>query len=525
MQVQILFENKDFLAAHKPCGLNTHAAHAQDKGLWELLQTQQATHLGLHHRLDKDTSGVVVFSKTKKGAQILAHAFESRSAVRRYRAIVCGQPKESSALLEHKLLHKQDKSFEHAQGKRAQSRYRLIESRGPFSLIELELITGLTHQLRAQCALAGFPILGDRSYGGGQYASRQFLHCVEVAFEDGENRVSIRDDGEDFLQKLDIARIFDDIFANVAEHFALNKLNPNEAIRLFTPQQSGIAQIVVEKIAQHLLIRHLEGENANTWCPSTLSLFISRAKAAFAATDCCYKLHAHPQNKAEENPLEALAPCTTQPFFATEHGCQYLFDFSQGPATGLYLDQRENRLWVKEHAHGRVLNLFAYTCGFSVAAALGSDDVLCTSVDVSRRALDVGRMNFTQNGLDPGKHHFYDDDVIKYLRRAKKNGQQFDCIICDPPSFGRAAKSTFSLDRELDGLMQLCLGLLAVRGFLLFCVNKRDLRLKRLHESAQGAAQHAGMQIHVLKAELTEEALGPLGVGTDLKTLIVLRKS
>ena len=113
-----------------------------------------------------------------------------------------------------------------------------------------------------------------------------------------------------------------------------------------------------------------------------------------------------------------------------------------GLSTGIFLDQRENRIYAASWAAYRiksggappaVLNTFAYTCAFSIAAAKGG--AVTTSVDVSGRYLDWGKRSFAHNGLDAGAHWFAKMDTFEYFAYAKRKGLKYDLIILDPPSF------------------------------------------------------------------------------------------
>lgn len=141
-----------------------------------------------------------------------------------------------------------------------------------------------------------------------------------------------------------------------------------------------------------------------------------------------------------------------------------------GYSTGLFLDQRLNRAWVRELGVRRMLNLFAYTCSFSVSAAVGGADTC--NVDVGKRALVRGRENFALNGIDLSSgHRFVAEDAIKYVSRLAKRGERFDLIIVDPPTFGRADGRAFRLERDFPGLLQDCFELLEPDGWILASCN------------------------------------------------------
>jgi 23S rRNA (cytosine1962-C5)-methyltransferase len=143
-----------------------------------------------------------------------------------------------------------------------------------------------------------------------------------------------------------------------------------------------------------------------------------------------------------------------------EHGMKLLVDVRRGQKTGHFLDQRENRRMVRELARGRpeALNLFSYTGGFSVAAALGGARHV-VSVDLDRDAIALARENFRANGLDPADHAFAADDAFELLARYKREGRRFDLVVCDPPAF---AKSQKAVDAALAGYASLNRAALAV---------------------------------------------------------------
>ncbi len=121
-----------------------------------------------------------------------------------------------------------------------------------------------------------------------------------------------------------------------------------------------------------------------------------------------------------------------------EHDGMKLFvDVRSGQKTGLFLDHRENRRYVGQRAHGKsVLNLFSYTGGFSVAAALGGASTV-TSVDAAAPASAACERNFSLNGLGGFPHDAVTADVFEYLEKAASERRRFDWVVCDPPSFAK----------------------------------------------------------------------------------------
>ncbi|HZT99177.1 MAG TPA: class I SAM-dependent rRNA methyltransferase, partial [Ktedonobacteraceae bacterium] len=165
-----------------------------------------------------------------------------------------------------------------------------------------------------------------------------------------------------------------------------------------------------------------------------------------------------------------------------ENGIQFLVDPWWGQKTGFFLDQRDQRQLLRKYAYGkRVLNCFSYTGGFSVYAALTSQETVVTSVDISAPALETARQNFTLNGLDPGRHQFLVADVFDYLQEAQRNQEQFDVVVLDPPAF---AKTHHARTQALNAYRRLnLLGMQVLRpgGILLTCscsgvVSMKDLQ-------------------------------------------------
>jgi 23S rRNA (cytosine1962-C5)-methyltransferase len=141
-----------------------------------------------------------------------------------------------------------------------------------------------------------------------------------------------------------------------------------------------------------------------------------------------------------------LEPLTGPPppdrVMVREHGLAIEVDLAQGQKTGAFLDQRENRRRVRALGRGkkRALNLFSYTGGFSISAALGGAGRV-TSVDSASAAHASAQRIFRANGVDPGAHAFVTGDAFAFLEQAKLRGDRFDLVISDPPSFAPSERA------------------------------------------------------------------------------------
>jgi len=166
-----------------------------------------------------------------------------------------------------------------------------------------------------------------------------------------------------------------------------------------------------------------------------------------------------------------------------------------GLSTGLFLDQRDNRAFVRQWCAARagepnaptmnVLNTFAYTCAFSIAAATAG--ALTTSVDVSGRYLDWGKRNFALNAIDLAPHRFAKMDTFEFIAYSQRKSLRYDLIILDPPSFGSGSKKRghkpWSSLEGFPRLIRESASLLNPRGVIFASTNTRELcqsdRLRR----------------------------------------------
>ena len=159
------------------------------------------------------------------------------------------------------------------------------------------------------------------------------------------------------------------------------------------------------------------------------------------------------QNAEREAPRLILGdPATNLQSTALERSLSYAIDFAAGYSVGLFIDQRENRRFVRNLAPATLLNCFAYTCSFSVAAAtVGAQTV---SVDLSKKSLNRGRENFALNSIPTSDHRFMADDVMTVLPRLARRGEKFDVIILDPPTFSRTHRGrTFQVENDFETLL------------------------------------------------------------------------
>ena len=191
------------------------------------------------------------------------------------------------------------------------------------------------------------------------------------------------------------------------------------------------------------------------------------------------------KNQQREPPrLVCGDPAENLETIATERHLRFGIDFGTGYSPGLFLDQRENRWYVRHLAPARMLNCFAYTCSFSVSAA--SVGATTLNVDISKKYLTRGRENFALNSLKTIDHRFIVDDVRTVLPRLARKGEKFDVIILDPPTFSRApGGKTFQIEHDFENLLIAALQLAERDSNLLLSTNCSTLREHALEVMAR----------------------------------------
>ena len=206
-----------------------------------------------------------------------------------------------------------------------------------------------------------------------------------------------------------------------------------------------------------------------------------------------------------------------------ENGCRYRVDLVGGHKTGFYLDQRDNRARLAAYAKDAdVLNSFAYTGGFAVAALrAGARHVV--NVDTSAAALDLARENITLNDLDPGMAEQVNDDVFQRLRRYQNEARRFDLIVLDPPKFVQSKGDLMRASRGYKDINRLAFALLAPEGTLFTFSCSGLLGRDLFQKIVADAALDAGRQAVVLHW-LTQSADHPTALnfpeGNYLKGLV-----
>jgi tRNA pseudouridine32 synthase/23S rRNA pseudouridine746 synthase len=170
----IIYRDALMLVLNKPSGIAVHPGSGKGGNLeqyFEKLQFGLPLKPALIHRLDKDTSGCLVLGRHARAIRDLGKMFENNLINKKYHAIVCGKLQDSEGLINLPLAPQSDKKYhwwmkvDHDNGKASITKYKVLKTTNDFTMLELEPVTGRTHQLRVHCAAIGHPIIGDKIYG------------------------------------------------------------------------------------------------------------------------------------------------------------------------------------------------------------------------------------------------------------------------------------------------------------------------------------------------------------------------
>jgi len=491
----VRFEDDQLLVVVKPAGVNTHQAdaHAQD-GMYEWVQRQRpGVSLSILHRLDKVTSGLLVFGKTTAANQSLARQFETRSLAKRYELVVPRDDRRADALrCDDRIGTPGQDAVTDFQRQHVGPQ---VERYGAWPH------TGRTHQVRIHAAALGMPIIGDPEYGG-MASSRLFLHAAGLEFDHptaGRSELSA-----------DRPPSFDRVVAGAdpaGASLAALVAHEHRAV-LFDPVETdaylwidrhhdGFGRLRLERLGHVALALHYD-EGSAALAPEWLD----------AWNDTLDLRAVYEQRRprggggGEARRVSGSAPPR---FEVVELGLRYLIDLeASATSSGLFLDQRETRrrLLSGELAGKTVLNVFAHTGSLSVAAASAGAETL--TLDLSKHYLDWARENLRLNAIAPEDHDFVFGDALEWMDRFAKKGRTFDLVLVDPPSSSTAKRGgkRWVVERDLHALVTRGAQLCAPGGTLFVSTNLHRMRwpgfLEQIAKGLTAAGRTAAVETQTL---------------------------
>ena len=529
MDLTPLYLDDDLLAVDKPPGLLTHPV--EDDGIAasavETVRQALGGHLGIHQRLDRDTSGLLLFGRSAAADAALARAFEGRGVRKSYLAVVWGRPPRSTGTVEAPLTAPgPDGRVRVGQGgKDAATAYSLLDHdvRSGLSLLEARPLTGRTHQVRAHLAALGCPVAGDALYGPpSRPAPRLFLHAgrLSLPHPGGAGELNLAapppaqfaelarattllaaaaalataGEGAPALARRGLSGLDDLLGLAVARRAALATDPATTAYRLINGAGDGLPGVTVDCYGDVLSLSYYD-EEAHPHAPSAVVDALVRQlapRALYARVRPRRPALLDDAVRAALCPPLPLVGAPTPEVVVAEDGLSYLLRPTSGLSSGLFLDMREARAWVRRHAAGRsVLNLFAYTCAFGVVGLAGAATRVL-NLDAARPALEWGKENYALNNLVVDPHDFVDGDAFDWLARFARRKQTFDLVIVDPPSFSTTRASRFSASRDYRALAAASAAVAAPGGLLVACCNLATLSAVEFRRALRAGLADAG---------------------------------
>lgn len=263
------------------------------------------------------------------------------------------------------------------------------------------------------------------------------------------------------MQSSALSQFFCELTAQLAQA-------PNEVRRLFHgrgQRWQGLEHLTCDWLQGQLLVSVFKEVDATFLSQLTDGLLQLAESPLWAEKDGQTIVLQH--RYADGAPTEVLVGDLNAHPIVEENGLKFQLDIGRNQNFGLFLDMRYGRDWVREHAsEKKVLNLFAYTCGFSVAAIAGGADSV-VNVDMAKGALSKGRENHKLNQHNLQKVSFLGHDIFRSWGKIKKFGP-YDLVIIDPPSF---QKGSFALSKDYGKILRRLPELLTPQGEVLACVN------------------------------------------------------
>jgi 23S rRNA (cytosine1962-C5)-methyltransferase len=488
----VIFEDEHLLVVHKPASWNTHAPspHAGE-GIYDWLRHREPrwSSLAILHRLDKETSGILVFGKTPLANRSLTEQFTERRIRKKYLLLTDHVVPPKEFTVKTALIRLGEKYASRPGGEIAETHFAVAAvcdrrtvagnqsttvTDRRYNCVEAEPLTGRTHQIRVHAAESGFPILGDTLYGGTP-AARVFLHATKISFAQPATGEPVT-----FSAPANF-----DADTRLALRTAIIEPDATNAFRVIHGASDGWPGWFVEKLGDFLLSQSEQPLSAKQ------NEELLRLAKIFTVRGAYHKILSRQIRRStttKASPQLVFGEAAPERFEILENGVRFEMSFNEGYSVGLFLDQRDNRrrfltghvaadfLLFKSEIRNRkseILNAFAYTCGFSVCAARAG--ARTTSLDLSKKYLEWGRRNFALNGLDPAAHDFIYGDAFDWLRRLAKKGRAFDAVVLDPPTFSQSKEhGTFRAEKDYGKLVTAALPLVKAGGILFASTNAAD---------------------------------------------------
>ncbi len=501
-----LYEDDSLLAVDKPAGIDTGGLEDQSaRGVIDILTELRGDDITLvaANRLSRYESGVLVLAKNPAIVRHIRTGLRTMRIAQQYAIVVLGKMTQNRMTIgshrgasrgKNKGTRRPSKPTGGAvQTGTAATRLQLLCPGPKRSLVKCTTHAPTTHALKAQLRSQRLRAIGDVVRSSSARPMTLQMTCLHLTQLDFHNPITkkkmiLRSRMPGAFEEIargarDVTRV---LHAGLTRRLGCITSRESNAWRLLCGGAEDLPGVTAEIYHDVVVLEVSEVRDA------TFDLITAAAKwyRKVLRTQAVYlRLNVHGSSEAAAQ-LTARLPAdrpvagkaTPAETTITESGIKFLVRPWEGPSVGLYLDHRDNRRRVRAMARDKdVLNLFAYTCGFSLAAAMGGARS-SVSVDLASPALAWGRQNFELNGLRSDDHTFVKSDAVGYLKRATRDKKLFDIIILDPPSFAHGKKrgQTFSIARDLPDLVRAAGGVLREGGTMMVSTNLRKMSHRAL---------------------------------------------
>jgi 23S rRNA (cytosine1962-C5)-methyltransferase len=505
LRQRILYESASVLVVHKPAGLAVDAPErADDLARMVRRRSPAGAYVGVVHRLERDVSGPCVLSLDRTHNARLAPPLERRTARRTLVAALAPSLGESALrriVSSLKLLHKGARGSIFEFDPKADKLQAIAERLGPALLAPLHVsaLEVATSERENTVVRAELP-----------WALRDAV----------EERSSALDDGPSLVSRLR-AGLW-------RRALVLDDDERTDLVRLANEGGDDVPGLAVDRYGD-FAVAHVYASPIDA---ATKERVFSAVAEAFGARGVYAKFRPKQANTLVDTRRDDVAPSspvwgspTEQPTLVVrEHGVRYVTRLGDGLSTGIFVDQRENRRWVREQSSGRsALNLFGYTGAFSVAAAVGGA-TRSLSIDAARTATAWLREHLAANEstvADRAVHEGVCAEVFGWLDGAKARKDRFDLVICDPPSYSFAKDGPrWTSERDWPALAASVFAVCAPGALALLCSNHRGISPAKFEAMVLDGARRAGVSIAAIESvAVCDDHPAARGEHGHLKTL------
>ena len=357
--------------------------------------------------------------------------------------------------------------------------------------LELRLAKDLRRSL-----LRGHPWIYDRALEPARLEAGQLVTVsdrggpIALGFADPDSPIRVRVLSLDVRQGVGSAWAADLAARAARLRLADPHLGGTDALRLVHGEGDSMPGLVID-LYSTTAVALTDGAGAAAFWSPRMSAVLDGARGAGIAIDRVWL-------RSRRGPGRAIAGDDPPAHIAVrEDGARFEVDVRHGQKTGLFLDQHENRRYLRHLAGGRrVLNLFGYTGGFSLHADIGGAAHI-TTVDQARPAIDAAARNIAASGLDRRKHDLVCADAFAWLAEAAATGRRYEVVVCDPPSFAPSAQALDAARASYRRLNALAMSVVAPGGLLLTASCSSHMTPADLREAVAGAAVDAHRRVVV----------------------------